>query len=278
MTIANMKTIEETATFLKSRMPYSQIDGLVILGSGLGFFAKELEEAASISYSEIPHFPRSTVVGHSGKLILGKSDKGLKIACMQGRFHYFEGHDIADITFPVRVMKQLGAKFLVVTNAAGGINPRFRAGQTMLIRDHINFMGVNPLRGAHQDGFGARFVDMTQAYDADYLKLARDVARAQNFDLAEGVYAGVSGPNYETPSEIRMLATLGADAVGMSTVPEVIVARQVGLRVLGLSMIANEAAGLSDKILDHQDVLDSAKRSEEGFVQLLDGILDRLTF
>jgi purine-nucleoside phosphorylase len=263
---------------LKSKIPFPHIDGLVILGSGLGFFAKELTQVASITYSEIPHFPRSTVAGHSGKLIIGTTDNGLKIACMQGRFHYFEGHDIADITYPVRVMKQLGAKFMVVTNAAGGINPSFRAGQTMLITDHINFMGVNPLRGPNDDSLGARFVDMTQAYDADYLKLARTVAKEQNFNLGEGVYIGVSGPNYETPAEIRMFATLGADAVGMSTVPEVLVARQAGLRVLGLSMIANEAAGLSDKILDHQDVLDSAKRSEEGFVQLLNGILNRLTF
>jgi len=269
---------QETAAFLKSQMPFPHIDGLVILGSGLGFFAKELTEVACIPYSEIPHFPRSTVLGHSGKLIIGTTDNGLRIACMQGRFHYFEGHDIADITYPVRVMKQLSAKFMVVTNAAGGINPSFRAGQTMLITDHINYMGVNPLRGPHENHYGARFVDMTQAYDAEYLKLARKVAKEQNFNLGEGVYIGVSGPNYETPAEIRMFSTLGADAVGMSTVPEVLVARQAGLRVLGLSMIANEAAGLSDKILDHQDVLDSAKRSEEGFVQLLNGILNRLSF
>jgi len=274
----SIQNIQETAAFLKSKIPFPQIDGLVILGSGLGFFASELTQVASIPYSEIPHFPRSTVAGHSGKLIIGTTDNGLIIACMQGRFHYFEGHEISDITYPVRVMKQLGAKFMVVTNASGGINPSFRAGQTMLIKDHINFMGVNPLRGPHDDSFGARFVDMTQAYDADYLKLARSIAKEQNFNLAEGVYIGVSGPNYETPSEIRMFATLGADAVGMSTIPEVLVARQAGLRGLGLSMIANEAAGLSDKILDHQDVLDSAKRSEEGFVQLLNGILNRLTF
>jgi len=274
--IVSQQNSQETAAFLKSKIPFPQLDGLVILGSGLGFFAKELTQVASIPYGEIPHFPRSTVVGHSGKLIIGTTGNGLRIACMQGRFHYFEGHDIADITYPVRVMKQLGAKFMVVTNAAGGINPSLRAGQTMLITDHINFMGVNPLRGPNDESCGARFVDMTQAYDADYLKLARTVAKEQNFNLGEGVYIGVSGPNYETPAEIRMFATLGADAVGMSTVPEVLVARQAGLRVLGLSMIANAASGLSDKILDHQDVLDSAKRSEEGFVQLLNGILNRI--
>jgi purine-nucleoside phosphorylase len=258
------------------------IQGAVILGSGLGAFADTLENARAIPYAEIPHFAPSNVSGHAGRLVIGEAGRGdsgpgLTIACMQGRFHYYEGHDMATVTFPVRVLRELGAEFLIVTNVSGGIRSDLMPGTLMLIRDHINLMGDNPLRGPHDNALGPRFPDMTEAYDADLRRLAREVAAAQQFSLSDGVYIAVSGPSYETPAEIRMFAALGADAVGMSTVPEVIVARQLGLRVLGLSLIANAAAGLSPERLSHTDVLAAAEQGTARFVQLLQGIFQTMS-
>lgn len=272
---------------LSDRLPQDQsrsgaIRGAVILGSGLGAFADTLENARTVSYADIPHFVPSTVSGHAGRLVIGESGRGegapgLTIACMQGRFHYYEGHDLATVTFPVRVLRELGAEFLIVTNVSGGIRADLTPGTLMLMRDHINFMGDNPLRGPYDDAQGPRFPDMTEAYDGDLREIARNVAASRQFPLAEGVYIAVSGPSYETPAEIRMFAAMGADAVGMSTVPEVIVARQVGLRVLGLSLIANAAAGLSPELLSHADVLTAAEQGTAHVVQLLQGILQTIS-
>ncbi len=262
----------ETVALITSR--YNKpVQGLVILGSGLGVFADTLKNKCVIPYSDIPHFPQSTVEGHGGNLVLGETEEGMSIACMQGRFHYYEGYDMADITYPVRVLKQLGARFLIVTNAAGGVNASFRPGTLMLITDHINLMGRNPLIGKHHEEYGPRFVDMSTAYSKDLQDLAHDAAEANHIDLEYGIYAAVSGPSYETPAEIRMLKTLGADAVGMSTVPEVIVANQSGMQVLGISCITNFAAGISSAPLNHEEVMETANRVKSEFINLLAGSL-----
>jgi purine-nucleoside phosphorylase len=270
--------LTETTECIRQRMAKTgqTIQGAVVLGSGLGAFADTLLNPLVIPYSEIPHFCPSTVSGHAGRLIIGETPEGFLIACMQGRFHYYEGHDLEAVTFPVRVLRQLGAEFLIVSNAAGGIRSHLQPGTLMLMNDHINFMGVNPLRGPHNPLFGERFPDMTTAYDPALRQMAHRVAAQQGTLLPEGIYAAVSGPCYETPAEVRMLATLGADAVGMSTVPEVIVARQAGMRVLGLSLISNQAAGLSGQPLHHTDVLMTAEQGAIRFVQLIQGVLEIL--
>jgi purine-nucleoside phosphorylase len=268
--------IQEAAAFLQAHSPFDSLQGIVILGSGLGDFADTLRDPVRVAYGKIPHFSPVTVSGHAGQLVFGEAASGLKVACLQGRFHYYEGHEPTAMVFPLRVLAQLGAQFLIVTNAAGGIRPGLQAGQPMLISDHLNLMGMNPLRGPHDESFGPRFVDMNQAYDPVYRQLAQAVAAEQGLALPEGIYAAVSGANYETPAEVRMLAILGADAVGMSTVPEVIVARQLGLRVIGLSLIANAAAGLTGDILKHEDVLSVAQEGANRFKRLLQGILLRL--
>jgi purine-nucleoside phosphorylase len=247
----------------------------VILGSGLGAFADSLQQRVIIPYHEIPHFPRSTVVGHVGQLVLGLAH-GIPVVVMQGRFHYYEGYDLWQVTFPIRVMGLLGVRRLIVTNAAGGINQRFRPGSLMVIRDHINLMGANPLRGPNDERFGPRFPDMTDVYSAALCEMVRQEARELGIALEEGVYVAVSGPSYETPAEIRMLRTLGADAVGMSTVPEAIVARQMGMEVLGLSVITNLAAGVIDRPLHHDEVLEAAERLGPRLTELLRRLVVRL--
>ena len=280
MTNAYIDNLTETTNFIRQRMaekvPNGKIQGAVVLGSGLGAFADTLQNALVIPYADIPHFCPSTVSGHAGRLIIGETPQGFTIACMQGRFHYYEGHDLDAVTFPIRMLSGLGAEFLVVSNAAGGIRSHLQPGTLMLINDHINLMGMNPLRGRHHEAFGERFPDMTTAYDPTLRQMAHRVAAQQGTLLPEGIYVAVSGPCYETPAEVRMLATLGADAVGMSTVPEVIVARQAGMRVLGLSLISNQAAGLSGQPLNHTDVLMTAEQGTLRFVRLLQGVLEML--
>lgn len=265
----------EAAATIRERSGHRQATVAVILGSGLGAFVESLAERVIIPYHEIPHFPHSTVIGHAGQLVFGVIDR-VPVVVMQGRFHYYEGYDLDQVTFPVRVLGLLGVRRLIVTNAAGGINQQFRPGSFMLIRDHINLMGANPLRGPNDERFGPRFPDMTSAYSATLGEIARQAAREAGIPLEEGVYVAVSGPSYETPAEIRMLRTLGADAVGMSTVPEVIVARQMGLEVLGLSVIANLAAGVLDRPLDHEEVLEAAERVGPLLTDLLRRIVVRL--
>lgn len=247
----------------------------MILGSGLGVLADEVEDAVSIPYEDIPHFAISTVPGHAGRLVLGRLG-GRPVAVMQGRVHYYEGYSMAEITFPVRVMKALGAGILVVTNACGGIHPKFYPGDLMLIADHINMMGANPLRGPNVDELGTRFPPMSRAYDAELRNLAHDIACHSGIKLQEGVYCGLAGPSFETPSEVRYLERVGADAVGMSTVPEVIVARHASMRVIGLSCVTNVLhQGPSNDT--HEDVLAAAAAATPKLVALLRELMGRLS-
>lgn len=248
----------------------------IILGSGLGALADSLAHPRRLSYRDIPHFPTSSVAGHSGTLVLGQL-AGRPTAVMQGRVHYYEGYSPEDVVLPVRVLYRLGVRTLIVTNAAGGVNPEFNPGDIMLIRDHVNFMGFNPLRGRQAVEFGPRFPDMSQAYSPELADVARDAARDIELPLREGVYLAVSGPSYETPAEIRMFRHWGADAVGMSTVPEAIAAAQSGMRVLGLSCITNMAAGIQAHPLNHEEVIETTNRVREQFVKLLNRILERVT-
>lgn len=258
--------LTETAAYLRQKNVVD-VDTAIILGSGLGDFAEELAEPVILPYAEIPHFPVSTVAGHAGRLVCGKLGEK-KILAMQGRFHFYEGYPMEEVVFPVRVMAMLGIRRLIVTNAAGGVNPDFHPGELMLITDHINFMGTNPLIGANDDQLGPRFPDMSHAYDEQGLALARRAAQQAGIPLREGVYAAFTGPSYETPAEIRMVRTWGADAVGMSTVPEVIAANHAGMRVTGLSCITNLAAGMQ-KFLNHEEVMATSARVKDDFKRLL---------
>lgn len=247
----------------------------VILGSGLGDYAEALEDAVKLPYSEIPGFPRSTVAGHAGMWCCGTL-YGKRVVMMQGRFHYYEGYSMKDVTLPVRVMQKIGVKTLVVTNAAGGVNLGYHPGELMVIGDMFSMTAQNPLIGPNLDAFGPRFPDMSCAFDKELRALAHECANEQGFALREGVYAQMTGPTYETPAEIRMLRTLGADAVGMSTVPEVIVARHGGMRVLGISCITNMAAGILDQPLNHAEVTETANRVKGQFRNLLDRIIEKM--
>ncbi|MBP2097821.1 purine-nucleoside phosphorylase [Enterococcus rivorum] len=265
--------LKETTEFLKEK-GFGAVDFGLILGSGLGELADEIENPIAIPFAEIPHFTVSTVVGHAGKLVYGTLS-GKKVMAMQGRFHYYEGHSMQKVTYPVRVMSALGVHSLVVTNAAGGVNENFTPGNLMLITDHINFTGDNPLIGENEDDMGPRFPDMSHAYTAAYGEVAKKVAEKQKIDLQEGVYMGYSGPTYETPAEIRMSRTLGADAVGMSTVSEVIVAAHCGLKVLGISCITNLAAGMQSS-LNHEEVVETTERVKVQFKELIKATLVEL--
>lgn len=260
----DFEKIQNAAGFLREKYPKAPKIGL-ILGSGLGVLANEIENPVKIPYHEIPDFPISTVEGHAGQLVFGTLN-GVEVVAMQGRFHYYEGYSFDKVTFPVRVMKDLGVKMLIVTNAAGGVNESFSPGDLMIITDHINFMGSNPLIGPNDSRLGARFPDMSEAYSKDLRASAKEIANRFNIDIKEGVYFGFSGPVYETPAEIRMVRTLGGDAVGMSTVPEVIVARHSGLKVLGISCITNMAAGILDKPLAHEEVIETTEKVKENFL------------
>ena len=247
----------------------------VVLGSGLGAFADGLAEPVAISYRDIPHWPSAGVVGHAGRLVMGTCG-GRSVLALSGRAHFYEGHHLSVVTFGARVLGRLGVKTLIVTNAAGGINTAFDQGALMLIDDHINLMGSNPLIGGNDDRFGRRFPDMSEVYSRRLRELASAAAAARGVALDHGVYAAVTGPSYETPAEIRAFRTLGADAVGMSTVPEAIVARHMGLEVLGISCISNMAAGILPQSLSEEEVIETTGRVRDRFVALLEGILERL--
>ncbi|MFL6211687.1 MAG: purine-nucleoside phosphorylase [Pyrinomonadaceae bacterium] len=262
------------ARVIRARWPEEARIALV-LGSGLGAFADDLTDAVALDYAEIPGFARSTVEGHAGRLVCGQVD-GVPVAAMQGRFHYYEGYEWEDVTFPMRVLGALGIKVLVLTNAAGGLNNSLTQGSLMLISDHLNLMGANPLRGANDPRFGPRFPDLSEVYDREFQEIAIHAARAMNIELRRGIYAALQGPSYETPAEIRMLRALGADAVGMSTVPESIVARHMGLKVLGISCITNMAAGVSDQPIDHAEVIETGERVRATFAELLRRVIPKL--
>lgn len=252
------QAVSEAAEYLRARLP-ARPDLALVLGSGLGGLADRIEAPVYIPYGQIPHFPVSTAPGHAGRFVFGRLS-GRMVLCMQGRFHYYEGHDMAAVALPVRVLKALGCRALVLTNAAGGVNWDFAVGDFMLITDHINFMGANPLRGENDDAIGPRFCDMTHVYTPEFQQTARQVAAQQGITLREGVYLGYMGPSFETPAEIRAFRTLGADAVGMSTVPEAIAASHCGLPVLGVSLITNMAAGMAGKRLSGDEVIEIANQ------------------
>jgi purine-nucleoside phosphorylase len=266
--------IKEAAEFIQGKISIRPSVGL-ILGSGLGVLAEEIKNPVSIDYENIPHFPVSTVEGHAGKLIIGVLNQK-PVVVMAGRFHLYEGHEPEKVSFPIRVMKELGIGTILVTNAAGGVNELFKPGDLMVIKDHINLMFKNPLVGPNDPELGVRFPDMSTAYDPELRDLAKKVAKEQGISLQEGIYAAVLGPSYETPAEIRMIRTIGGDAVGMSTVPEVIVARHAGIRVLGISCISNMAAGILPQPLSHEEVMETAERVKGKFIGLVKGIIDEL--
>ena len=247
----------------------------IILGSGLGEYAAELKNAKSIAYAEIPGFPASTVEGHAGRWHTGTL-YGKQVCVMQGRFHAYEGYALTDVTLPVRVMQQMGVHTLIVTNAAGGVNTSFSAGDLMLITDFINLSGTNPLTGPNAAEFGPRFPDMSYAYDRDLRTHALQIAKKSGITLQQGVYCWFNGPNYETPAEIRMARVLGADAVGMSTAPETIVARHGGMRVLGISCITNMAAGILDQPLNHEEVMEVGLRARDTFSRLVSAVIEEM--
>ena len=263
--------VQGTATFLRARWERVP-DVAVVLGSGLGAFAEGLQDAIVLPYGEIPNWPESRVVGHRGQLSMGGAS-GKFVAALSGRVHYYEGFDLRTVTFPVRVLAALGIKVLVLTNAAGGINTRFAAGDLMAIDDHINLMGNNPLIGPNDDRFGVRFPDMSAVYSPRLRRLADQAAAALRLTLQHGIYAGCHGPSYETPTEIRYLRLIGADAVGMSTVPEAIVARHMNMEVFGISCITNLAAGVLPEPLNHDEVLATAQRVRGTFISLLNAII-----
>ncbi len=266
--------IEEAAAFIQSKVSLNASLGMV-LGSGLGGFAEGLDDAKAIAYEDIPHFPVSSVSGHAGKLVVG-SIGGRQIVVMQGRVHYYEGYSMQEVTFPVRVLAQVGVKQLLLTNAAGTVNESFAPGDVMIIRDHLNLTGDNPLMGRNDDRLGVRFPDMSEVYSSKISATMQEVADESGFKLCEGVYAGLSGPSYETPAEIRMLRTLGADAVGMSTVAEAIVGNHGGLDVFGLSVITNYAAGMSSQPLDHQEVKDTGEMVKDKLSAFLRTLVSKL--
>jgi len=268
-----LEKIQETAAYLKGKM-HTSPETAIILGTGLGSLANEITEKYEIKYSDIPNFPISTVEGHSGKLIFGKLGNK-DIMAMQGRFHYYEGYSMKEVTFPVRVMRELGIKTLFVSNASGGTNADFEIGDLMIITDHINYFPEHPLRGKNIP-YGPRFPDMSEAYSKRMQQIIKKEAQKLGIPLKEGVYLQLTGPSYETPAEIRMYRTCGADAVGMSTACETIAARHMGIEVCGISCITNLAAGMTSQHLNHQEVQQTADRVAEQFQELLTGIITRV--
>ncbi len=267
-----LNRLKETSEFISSK--YKDLPEIaIVLGSGLGPLAELIQNPVRIAYNEIPHFVKSTVQGHAGELILGEL-KDKKVICMNGRFHYYEGYPFDQVVYPFRVFKQLGIERLILTNAVGGINLGFKAGELMMIRDHLNLMGDNPLIGANPDLLGPRFPDMTETYSSRLHQLARSEAKKLDIRLHEGIYAALTGPSYETPAEIKMLRSLGADAVGMSTVPEAITANHMGMEILAISCITNAAAGISDQKLSHDEVTDVAAMLKNDFTRLISNIVE----
>lgn len=271
-----LEQMQIAADHIKSRIDGEPQIG-IILGSGLGSLVNVMEQPIEIDYSEIPGFPRTTVEGHAGKLVYGKLG-GKKVLAMKGRFHLYEGYDISQIVFHIRVFSLLGITNLLVTNAAGGVNKDFMAGDLMLITDHISFFAPSPLRGSNLEEFGVRFPDMCNAYDRGLISIAEEAAKEEGIQLKQGIYAFAQGPMFETPAEVRAFRILGADAVGMSTVPEVIVARHCGMRVMGISCITNMAAGVKNETLNHSEVMETANRVGESFASLVTGIAARWPF
>lgn len=269
-----IEKIKESTAFIRTKTKVNPQVGL-ILGSGLGVLAEEIENAVKIPYGDIPHFPVSTVAGHKGQLVIGDLS-GKKVIAMQGRFHFYEGYDLKDVTFPVRVMKALGVKQMIVTNAAGGVNTSFEPGDLMIIEDHINLMFRNPLIGPNEEAFGVRFPDMSEAYSKHLIQKAKEVGDKLKINLKQGRYMGLTGPTYETPSEVKMIRQLGADAVGMSTVPEVIVARHASMEVLGISCITNMAAGILPNPLSHDEVIETTNLVQEKFLSLIRQIVEEI--
>ncbi len=269
-----VKRVNDAVEYLKGKISESPRIA-IILGSGLGGIAEAVEEPISIPYSEIPGFPVSTAPGHKGELVFGKLH-GKSVVLMNGRFHYYEGYSMKEVTFPIRVFQLLGVEVLIVTNAAGGLNPDFQVGVPMIIVDHINLMGDNPLIGPNVDEWGPRFPDMSEAYDKDLVKLALEVAKELGIKVFQGVYVGLAGPNFETAAEYRMLRKLGADAVGMSTVPEVIVAKHGGLKVLGLSAITDKGDPDNLQPLTAEEVLENAERAGRAMAKIISEVVRRL--
>lgn len=269
-----LEQLEETRAALAARTEIRPKIGL-ILGSGLGDLADRLEDSVAVDYETIPHFPVSTVEGHAGRLVFGILE-GKPVMAMQGRFHYYEGYSMQTVTYPVRVMKAMGAEVLIVTNACGGLNPSFKPGDLMIIRDHLNMTGANPLIGPNEPALGPRFPDMSRAYTPELAKLAVETAASLGIEVQEGVYAGISGPSYMTGAELTMLRRLGGDAVGMSTVPEVIVASHAGLKVLGISCVTDMAIGEALEPLTHEQVIEVANRTKPRFISLVKAIVGRL--
>jgi purine-nucleoside phosphorylase len=247
----------------------------LVLGSGLGAFADELTEATRIPYEKIPGFPRSTAIGHAGRLVIGRIEN-VAVAAMQGRVHFYEGYTAQQVAFPMRVLGRLGVRSAILTNAAGGINKEYKQGALVVISDHINLQGINPLIGPNDERYGPRFPDMSQAYWKPYREITLAEAKKLGIAAPEGVYAALAGPNYETPAEIRYLRTIGADLVGMSTVPETLAARHTGIRVLGISCVTNMAAGILDQVLDHKEVMATGERVKGQFIALLRAVLPRI--
>ena len=271
---AYLNAIREAADYIRARISDLPEIGLV-LGSGWGDFAEHVEDAVHIPYTEVPGFPKTGVAGHAGEWVIGRI-AGKTVAVMSGRFHYYEGHDMTTVTLPVRVMQLLGVKTLILTNAAGGVNGEYEVGDLMLISDHISMTGASPLFGPNIDELGPRFPDMTHVYDRDLRFLAHLVANGQHFRLREGVYAQMPGPCYETPAEIRMLRVLGADAVGMSTVPEAVAARHGGIKVMGISCITNMAAGVLDAPLSHGEVMEASRKAAGRVKAFLEEMIRRI--
>ena len=268
-----IERIDKAAAYIREAL--GEADIAVVLGSGLGDYVEALQDARMIPYSEIPGFPASTVAGHAGELWAGTLH-GKRVLMMRGRFHSYEGHPLSDVVLPIRAMARMGVKDLILTNAAGAVNVDFAPGDLMLITDFINFSGKNPLTGPNVEELGPRFPDMSRAYDKRLRAIAAEVAQERGITLREGVYAWFNGPTYETPAEIRMARVLGADAVGMSTVPETIAAVHAGMRVLGVSCLTNMAAGILDAPLSHQEVMETGERVRGTFRTLLDGVIEKL--
>lgn len=265
---------DRAAQYLLAQTPLRPRIGLV-LGSGLGAFADRLEEATRIPYLQIHSFPQSTAIGHAGQMVIGKAGD-VPVAAMQGRVHLYEGYSVQEVAFPMRAFGRMGIRAVVITNAAGGINLKYQQGALVLIKDHINLQGVNPLVGPNDDRFGLRFPDMTQCYWKPYAQAAQEEALKIGITLEDGVYGGLLGPSYETPAEIRYLRTIGADLVGMSTIAEVIVARHMGIKVLAISCVTNMAAGILDQILTHQEVMETGEKVRGMFEALLQAVLPRI--
>ena len=263
--------MESTIKYIKEKIQDFQPEIGIILGSGLGDFADEFESII-IPYNDIPGFEKSNVQGHKGQLVFAQIN-GKKVVMMQGRYHFYEGYSMQTVTFPVKVMKKLGVKTLIITNAAGAVTTEFTPGDLMLITDHINFMGTNPLIGKNDETLGTRFPDMSEVYSKELILKAEEIAQKLNINYQKGVYAATTGPSYETPSEVKMFRMLGANAVGMSTAPEAIVANYCGLKILGISCLTNYASGVSETPLNHQEVIDTANRVKESFKNLLSEIL-----